>query len=156
TGSIGNTVTLFRKLRLYALVDWKRGFRLQNNIEEDRCDGLLGVGLCDINYHPQKYSATAVAEESITGFVQQTQDVYMEDASFVKLREVSATYTLPDHLLPSIDHASITFAARELALWTKYTGPDPEVNMFATGLTTGDQGVIPPLSRFVLTLNLTF
>jgi len=156
TGSIGNTVTLFRKLRLYALVDWKRGFRLQNNIAEDRCDGLLGVGFCDINYHPQKYSATAVAEESITGFVQQTQDVYMEDASFVKLREVSATYTLPDHLLPSIDHASITFAARELALWTKYTGPDPEVNMFATGLTTGDQGVIPPLSRFVLTLNLTF
>lgn len=74
----------------------------------------------------------------------------------MKLREVSATYSLPDHLLPGIDHASFTVAARELALWTKFKGTDPEVNMFATGLVTGNQGVVPPLSRFVATLNLTF
>ena len=33
TGSIGNTFTLFKKLRLYALVDWKRGNRLFNAID---------------------------------------------------------------------------------------------------------------------------
>jgi len=156
TGSVGNTVTLFKKLRLYALVDWKRGFVLANTINQLRCDGLLGIGECDVNYHPQKYSPLYVAEAGIPGFLSQTQDQFFQDASFIKLREVSATYSLPDHLLPGIDHASFTVAARELKLWTKFQGPDPEVNMFATGLITGNQGVIPPLSRFVATLNLTF
>jgi TonB-dependent SusC/RagA subfamily outer membrane receptor len=156
TGSIGNTVTLFKKLRLYALVDWKRGFVLANNINQVRCDGLLGIGECDVNYHPQKYSPLYVAEASFGGLVNQTQDQFFQDASFVKLREVSATYSLPDHLLPGIEHASFTVAARELKLWSKFQGPDPEVNMFPNGLITGDQGVIPPLSRFVATLNLTF
>ncbi len=156
TGSVGNTFTLFKKLRLYALVDWKRGFVLANNINQVRCDGLLGAGLCDVNYHPQKYSPLYVAEASFPALVAQTQDQFFQDASFVKLREVSATYSLPDHWLPGVEHASFTLAARELKLWSKFQGPDPEVNMFATGLTTGDQGVIPPLSRFVATLNLTF
>ncbi|HEX6807389.1 MAG TPA: TonB-dependent receptor [Gemmatimonadaceae bacterium] len=156
TGSIGNTFTLFKKLRLYALVDWKRGFVLANNINQVRCDGLLGIGLCDVDYHPQKYSPLYVAEASVAGVVGQTQDQFFQDASFVKLREVSATYTLPDHWLPGVEHASFTLAARELKIWSKFQGVDPEVSQFPTGLITGDQGVIPPLSRFVATLNLTF
>jgi TonB-linked SusC/RagA family outer membrane protein len=156
TGSVGNTFTLFGKLRLYALVDWKRGYRLQNNTEEFRCDGLIGVGLCDVNYHPSNYAPQYVAEASVAGYVGQMQDQFFQDASFVKLREVSATYTLPDHLLRGVTHASITVAARELALWTNYRGPDPEVSLNPTGLIVGDQAVIPPLSRIVATLNLTF
>jgi len=159
TGSIGNTFTLFKKLRLYALVDWKRGNRLFNAIEIDRCTGALSVGLCDINYHPQKYSPERVAESDFTtAFVLGASDQYYQDASFVKLREVSATYELPDHLLPGIQHASFTLAARELALWTKYRGPDPEVFVGATpGSLQGlDQAVLPPLSRVTATLNLTF
>jgi TonB-dependent SusC/RagA subfamily outer membrane receptor len=156
TGSIGNTFTLFKKLRLFALVDWKHGNLLSNNVDQVRCDGLLGIGLCDVNYHPLKYSPTYVAEASFTGYLNQTQDQFFQDASFVKLREVSATYSLPDHLIPGFQHASFTLAARELALWTKYTGPDPEVNLFPTGLLQGDQAVTPPLSRIVATLNLTF
>jgi hypothetical protein len=159
TGSIGNTFTLFKKLRLYALVDWKRGNRLFNAIEIDRCSGALGIGLCDINYHPQKYSPERVAESDFTtAFVLGASDQYYQDASFVKLREVSATYELPDHLLPGIQHASFTLAARELALWTKYRGPDPEVFVGATpGSLVGlDQALLPPLSRLTATLNLTF
>src|SRR5690606_3239903 len=56
TGSIGNTVTLFKRLRLYALVDFKRGNKLLNSIEQFRCSGVLGVGYCDANYHPENYS----------------------------------------------------------------------------------------------------
>jgi TonB-dependent SusC/RagA subfamily outer membrane receptor len=157
TGSIGNTFTLFKKLRLYALVDWKRGNRLFNGIDINRCTGALGLGLCDINYNPQNYSPTRVAETDFTTAVAEgAADQYYQDASFVKLREVSASYSLPDHLLPGIEHASFTLAARELALWTKYNGPDPEVNSSATGLIVLDQAVLPPLSRITATLNLTF
>jgi hypothetical protein len=149
-------VTLFRRLRLYALVDWKSGNRLANSTEEFRCTGILGAGLCDVNYHPLKYSPAYAAESSPTAFALQAQDQFVQNASFVKLREVSATYTLPDHLLRRFQHISLTLAARELALWTKYRGPDPEVNAAPTGLFAQDQGVMPPLSRFTATLNLTF
>lgn len=156
TGSIGNTITLFKNLRLYALVDWKRGNRLANNIELLRCTGLLGAGLCDVNYHPQNYSPQYVAEASVAGYVQQTRDQLIQDASFVKLRELSATYMLPNHLLRGFQGASLTVAARELALWTNYRGPDPEVRSTPTGLVAGDQAALPPLSRLTATLNLTF
>ena len=72
------------------------------------------------------------------------------------MREVSATYTLPDRLIPGFRSASITLAARELALWSKYGGVDPEVNASNSGLIAADQAVMPPLSRIVATLNLTF
>lgn len=155
-GSLGNTFTLFRKLRLYALVDWKHGNRLTNATEEVRCAGLIGIGLCDANYHPSKYSPLYIAEANVGAYVAQAQDQFIQDASFIKLREVSATYTLPDRLIPGFRSASVTLAARELALWSKYGGADPEVNQVNTGLLAQDQAVMPPLSRIVATLNLTF
>jgi hypothetical protein len=112
--------------------------------------------MCDEKHNPSKYSPLYVAEASFTGYVQQTRDQFFENASFVKLREISATYTLPDRLLPGVQGASVTLAGRELGLWTKYRGPDPEINANAAGLVALDQGVIPPLSRITATLNLTF
>jgi hypothetical protein len=59
-----------------------------------------------------------------------------------------------------VNTASITVAARELHTWTKYRGADPEVNINANAGTTGgnffEQGIIPPLSRFTASLNITF
>lgn len=157
-GSIGNTVTLWGRLRLYALVDWKGGNKVYNINELDRCTGAIGVGLCDINYNPKNYSAARVAEASVpVGYSQNVRDQYFQDGSFVKLRELSATYTLPDNFLPGVRHSSFTVAGRELGLWTNYRGPDPEVSLSnASSIGGGDQGLIPPLSRLTATLNLTF
>ncbi len=158
TGSIGNTVTLFGHLRLYALVDFKGGNKFRNANESLRCSGALGIGICDINFNPQNYNALRVAATSSAVVNSQNAgDQYIQDASFAKLREVSATYTLPDRLLRGFHRASITLAGRELALWTKYRGPDPEVST-SNGSSVGgiDQGLIPPLSRLTLTLNVTF
>ncbi len=160
TGAIGNTITLFQRLRLYALVDFKRGHRLFNGVEQLRCDGAIGVGLCDANYHPERYSPLYLAELSATDNAAGLNDVFIQDASFVKLREVSASYTLPENWLrrAGISRAVITLAARELHTWTRYRGVDPEVNAVnsATSATALDQGLIPPLSQAVATINLTF
>ena len=157
-GSIANTVTLFNRLRLYALVDWRGGNKLFNVNEMFRCSGALGKGLCDVNYNPQNYSPQYVAEASVLlPFVQNVRDQFVQDASFVKLREVSANYKLPPSLLRGFRSGSVTVAARELALWTDYRGPDPEARTSAgNSLLASDQGVLPPLSRFTVTLNLTF
>ena len=157
-GSIGNTVTLFGRLRLYALVDWRRGNVVYNANELLRCTGAVGAGLCDANFHPLNYSPQNVAETNLTvALVQNAQDRYIQDASFVKLREVSATYTIPDRFARGFRHASLGIAARELRLWTNYRGPDPEVSSNATTSLGGiDQGLIPPLSRLTATLTLIF
>jgi outer membrane receptor protein involved in Fe transport len=160
SGAVGNTIYLYKRLRLYALVDFKRGYRVQNSNEELRCFGSVGVPLCRSNYYPQEYDLVYLAEHQGTAASAGTLDQFYQDASFAKLREVSATYTIPEQWLRGFSRASITLAGRELHTWTKYAGLDPESNSaaIATATTslTGDQGVTPPLSRFIATINLTF
>lgn len=58
-------------------------------------------------------------------------DYFVEDASFVKLREVSVRYTLDSRspLLSRVkmDRATLALIGRNLHTWTKYTGYDPEI-----------------------------
>ena len=160
TGSVGNTVTLFKRLRLYALVDFKRGNKIYNAIEMLRCSAAIGIGYCDANYHPENYSPRYLAYLSPTDIAAGRNDIFIQDASFVKLREVSASYTLPESWFKGvgISRAVVTLAGRELHTWTSYPGPDPEVNALASASDpfAMDQGVIPPLSQLVATINITF
>jgi hypothetical protein len=159
TGAVTNTVTIMNRLRLYAMVDFKRGHRMANAAAQVRCQGLAGAPLCRESYYPEEYSPVRLAEVAGTAFALGTHDQYWEDASFVKLREVSGTYTFPEKWLWSRgSRVSLTLAAREVALWTDYTGPDPEVNRYniATQFILQDQGIVPPLSRLIATLNVRF
>ncbi|MBX6331319.1 MAG: TonB-dependent receptor, partial [Gemmatimonadaceae bacterium] len=160
SGSLANTFTIGGRLRLYAMVDFKRGHRLFNATEQLRCDGTIGIGLCEANYFPEKYSPLYLAELPASDNLAGINDQFIQDASFVKLREVSASYTLPERWLrrAGVSRAVVSVAARELHTWTRYRGVDPEVNasVSASDPLAYDQGVIPPLSHFVATLNLTF
>ena len=57
------------------------------------------------------------------------------DASYVKLREIQLGYTFPDKLLSKspIRNLSLTFVARNLALWSDVPHIDPEVLSFTGG-----------------------
>jgi TonB-linked SusC/RagA family outer membrane protein len=158
TGGIANTFYLFKRLRLYALVDFKRGYRVSNNNEEIRCFGLAGAPLCRSNYYPLEYDPVYLAEHVGSAQLTSTVDQFFQDGGFAKLREVSATYTIPEQWLHGFSRASITLAGRELHTWTNYAGIDPEVNVNnpATTAASADQGLTPPLSRFIATINLTF
>jgi TonB-dependent SusC/RagA subfamily outer membrane receptor len=160
TGSVGNTVTLFKRLRLYALVDFKRGNKLFNSIQQLRCSAAIGIGYCDENYHPENYSPVYLAQLDPIKTRSGLNGTFFQDASFAKLREVSASYTLPENWLKGvgISRAVVTLAGRELHTWTSYKGVDPEVNALATASDplAYDQGIIPPLSQLVATINITF
>jgi TonB-dependent starch-binding outer membrane protein SusC len=58
---------------------------------------------------------------------------YIEDGSFVKLREVALSIPLSASLVNRIgaNGATIRLAGRNLHTWTDYTGLDPEVNLFS-------------------------
>jgi hypothetical protein len=51
-------------------------------------------------------------------------------------------------------------AGRNLATWTDFIGPDPEVRYTgvppAAGSTPQDQALLPALTQFVVSLNLGF
>jgi len=57
---------------------------------------------------------------------------YVEDGTYVKLREVSATVDLAPSLAQVVKAGSIalTVAGRNLHTWTDYSGFDPEMNLF--------------------------
>jgi len=164
TGAIGNTFSIGKRLRLYALVDFRHGNKLYNFVEEARCAAELGIGFCDADYHPEKYSPIYLAELNASTASAGLNDQFIQDDGFAKLREISATYLLPERFIPGVRTASFTLAARELHTWTHYKGPDPEINYNATAGNAAngpqgqnfDQGVLPPLSRITASLNITF
>jgi hypothetical protein len=84
---------------------------------------------------------------------------FMEDGSFVKLREVSMTFSLDQPFLKRLtgfSSADIRFAGRNLKTWTKYRGLDPEVNNAGSEyLTQGLDWFANPQTRsFVLSFSL--
>lgn len=84
---------------------------------------------------------------------------FVEDGSFVKLRELSATYTLDMpwvRRLIGFSSADVRVAGRNLHTWTRYKGFDPEVNLGGGEfLTQGlDYFITPPVRSFVLGISL--
>jgi len=84
---------------------------------------------------------------------------FMEDGGFVKLRELSVTFSLDQRFIRNLtgfSSADIRFAGRNLKTWTKYRGLDPEVNNAgAEYLTQGIDWFANPHTRsFVLSFSL--
>ncbi|MGH7575436.1 MAG: TonB-dependent receptor domain-containing protein, partial [Longimicrobiales bacterium] len=154
TAAIASTVTIARRLTLYGLIDMKSGHKLYNINEWGRCGAVVPV--CEAVYRPEKYTTEYLAAISPAGFTASVADPYIQDASFARLREVSATYRIPEQWLGRIglSSASLTIAGRNLATWTDYDGIDPEVT--TPGNVGADQGLTPPLTQFIATLNFSF
>jgi TonB-linked SusC/RagA family outer membrane protein len=80
-------------------------------------------------------------------------DFYIEDASFLRLRNVSFGYTLNENWVQHKLKARIFVSAQNLFTITKYSGMDPEVGINNFGTDLGRY----PLSRIFITgINLTF
>ena len=147
SGAVSNMVTLFKRLRLYGLVDFRSGHRRFSNDAALRCTGAGGGQVCEANVYPERFSPVVLAEAVTTALQQGIVDQYFMDASFVKLRELSASYDFPRRWTPRVSQASLTVAARELATWTDFQGTDPE---------NAGQAILPPLSRLTAALNIRF
>lgn len=86
---------------------------------------------------------------------------YIQDGSFVKLREVTLSYRVPEALASRVAHARdlrLDVSGRNLYYWTKYWSFDPEVSNF------GNQNIdrfvdlapFPPYRSFFLGVNVGF
>jgi outer membrane receptor protein involved in Fe transport len=151
-GSLSTTITLFERLHLYGLADGRFGNRLFNSTEQFRC----GVGNCAGRNDPK---ASLAAQAAAVANIKGTQAGYMEQADFIKLRELSLTYDAPAPWAARIGASSLslTIAGRNLATWTKYTGLDPELNEAGqNNFTTADFLTQPPVRYWIGRINMTF
>ena len=86
--------------------------------------------------------------------------LYVEDASFLRIKTVTLGYSFPDKLLGKtfIKNLRIYVTGDNLFTFTKYTGYDPEVNSFGksnTDLAT-DRGAYPKYRSFIAGLTIGF
>jgi hypothetical protein len=86
--------------------------------------------------------------------------VWIEDGSFVKLKNVSIGYTLPANLLSkySISKIRAYVSGQNLFFITKYNGMDPEIGIQGGNATQNgvDNGTYPSSKYFTFGLNVTF
>lgn len=151
-GSVSSTVTLRGRLRFYGLVDFKRGNRHFDNNLRALCQVFLR---CDQNFNPQKYDVLTIAEMQSNNVA---QSWVINDASFAKLRELSASYRFarPHARWVGGQEAALTLSARNLHTWTKWTGLDPEAYFVSNLFTRLEQDNTPQLASFQASLNLTY
>jgi TonB-linked SusC/RagA family outer membrane protein len=154
-----NTLTFLQNFRLYALVDWKKGHYLFNLKESNRC---ISNSNCErVNrpnlVFPQTPEDILAARE--LPVYRQVVSTYVEPADFVKLRDLSISYTIPQQMLRRVgaENAVLTLAGHNLKLWTDYTGLDPEVNTYGgRNFIRVDSYAAPMTKRVSMSMTLSY
>jgi hypothetical protein len=87
-----------------------------------------------------------------------TSSLFIEDASFIRLRNVRLSYYIPQKISSkaSIKGIQLFVYGINVATWTNYSGWDPEVS-FSNPLQMGsDTGAYPKKKEFGLGVNVNF
>ena len=132
-GSFLNEFTLAKRVRLRALLDGVFGNKIMNLSTRAQNAGIASNSK---TYEREllPYGDPRKLPPTWNSRTQGIFEYWIEDGTFVKLRELSATYTLD---VPTVrryfaNGIDLTLSGRNLAVWTKYSGYDPEINLFGT------------------------
>ncbi|CAN5842847.1 TonB-dependent receptor [soil metagenome] len=157
----------FGAFNLYGLLDWQNGGHVINltkllfDFGQNTADFAEDPQMVNTLFGREFNRVMTRGERRIVGFGTETRP-YIEDASFVKLRELTVSYNLPQRLrgmIPGeVGTAQISLSGRNLITWTDYTGLDPEVSNFGNQSIARniDVAPFPPSRSFWLSINLGF
>ena len=166
TSSFINRFTVYKKLSVGVQFDWVKGGDIYNQTRQwmyrdrlhkdfDEPITIAGETGAFVAFYNSLYNTNTPVSH------------YIEDGSYVRLRDLSLTYDLTSLLKQNwLRSISITATGRNLATWTKYKGLDPE----ATAALTNQGGTIsgfgsftgvdyygaPNLKSFQFSLNIGF
>jgi TonB-linked SusC/RagA family outer membrane protein len=119
------------RFNVHALFDGQQGGKIYNFTKQWMMQDLR-AGVMD-------QSGKAQDQKIAEGFYSaglynglETDDFFVEDGSFIKLRELSVAYDVATKFLPKIglgraSGLKIALVGRNLMTWTKYSGFDPDV-----------------------------
>ena len=164
-----NGVTFRDFLSLNFQFDWVNGSKLYNQTKEWMYrDGISGDFTKPVTIDGKTGAFTAYwssAYYNLWGSTRGagnngTKDFFVEDASFVRLRNVSLGLDLAKLFkLPLLNKCQLVFTGRNLMTFTKYTGFDPEISSGASN-SAFDRGVdhstLPNIKSYQVGLNIGF
>ncbi len=137
--------------RLFGLLDWRKGGDIINLTEL-----LYDAGSNSEDYEE---GARRITDWAVRGLTRP----FIQDGSFVKLREITLSYALPENLVGTLfrgqaQGARIEVSGRNLYTWTDYRGLDPEVSNFGNQAIARniDVAPYPPSRSFFFSLGVDF
>jgi TonB-dependent starch-binding outer membrane protein SusC len=143
-----NSIT-YGRARLSGLLEWRKGGDV--------------VNLSNNYFDSADLAADTLASQQRITTWRTGRPVYVENAGFVKLRELTLGYELPSTLSQNmfrgvVKSARLELSGRNLKTWTKYSGYDPEVSNFSNQALGRIQDVTPypPSRQFLFSINTTF
>ena len=176
TGSIRTAMTFFKKWQVSGLLDIKEGGDIWNgtkgalyNFGTHKDTEVRGQALVfGESWQPQetagpgKGTPVIIDESWFTGLGSGFGDVsaqFVEDGSYMKLREISLSYTADQPWvtrMTGLSSVDLRIAGRNLKTWTDYSGVDPDTQL--AGAETMTRGVDyfnnPNTRSFVFTVGL--
>ncbi len=152
--ALNTSLTLLRRIRLGAQLDYRGGQTLLNNTELVRC--LVNCQAIADPRAPLRDQAAAIAATMGGANGNFSAAGYYQPADFMRVREVSVSYSAPDGLVRALRARSATLAvmARNLAVWTRYRGIDPEASFTSNSEIPLDQSTTPPVRYWILRMTL--
>jgi TonB-linked SusC/RagA family outer membrane protein len=176
TGAIRNNFTLFRKLKVSALIDFKHGGDMWNGTtgalyqfgthKDTEIRGQTRI-FGKTYFQNQKVDGPGAGKEVVidqnwfqgngSGFL--VNSPFVEDAGYVKLREIAVSYNFSGSLIKSfgLSDIDVRVSGRNLKTWTDYTGIDPETNLTGTSNGRGIDYFNNPFFRsYAVSLRLNY
>jgi TonB-linked SusC/RagA family outer membrane protein len=122
----------YKGINLYALFDGQSGGDVYNFTKQWMFQDLRH-GDMDMRGKPdaEKVPFSVFTQSLYNGLV--ASDYFVEDGSYVKLRELSVSYTLGENLMRGVglgrfaNGVKVALIGRNLYTWTDYSGFDPDV-----------------------------
>lgn len=163
-GGINNTIN-YRNFDLSVFFDWSYGNQLFN-VSKYRLEGGVYSTWQNISedfwvnrWTPENPTNSYGDIASYNAPAQFSSSYYVEDASWLRLRNASVGYNFPSTSLINtlgINSLRLFFTGTNLITWTNYSGYDPEVSSNNPLLPGLDRVSYPRTRSFLIGLNATF
>jgi hypothetical protein len=155
-----NSTFSYKNFDLYMLWDWKQGGDVYN-VNRQWLTISNRSDLVDQAGKPDNEKKTTIYYGNLYD-TNLNNEFWVEDGTFLKLREASLSYNLPKSALDKIGfftNAKISLIGRNLFTFTNYKGWDPEVNNFSGDTNqyfSVDYGVYPVQTSYTASIQLKF
>jgi len=149
-----------------ALLDWQKGSDI---INLTRLLYDFGANTVDYDQNPRTERIANIdtngteGERRLQRFLGGDTRPYIEDGSYIKLREVAVAYRVPASVVNSLFRGSVNdftirFSGRNLLTMSDYTGLDPEVSNFGNQAIARniDVAPFPPSRSFWVAFDVNF
>lgn len=153
---VSNTFT-YKNFTLYTLIDAQFGGDIYNYTKQllyfnDRHGDLDTFGLAG---QPSSYANASSTIYNLGA----PMGYFVEDATFVKIREISLSYLLAGKDISEklqIDDIKLTLSGRNLVTFTDYSGWDPEVSVNSSAIFKLDEFAYPNFRTFAFSVQVRF